>query len=174
MSMPATQYSQLDVPMTSNGHGCWIPAEAPDDRGYVRACVEGKKMLVHRIVYESLVGEIPSGLELDRCLNPSCCNPAHLEPVTHRENILRSGSQMAMNARKTHCVHGHELTGDNLYLTKKGHRSCRACMLRNSRAHRSRRRRVCGECGGPASKVSTGLCITCSRKRAAEYFRGSR
>ena len=36
-------------------------------------------------------GPIPEGLELDHlCKNGKCVNPAHLEPVTHAENIRRS------------------------------------------------------------------------------------
>jgi hypothetical protein len=47
-------------------------------------------LLVHRDVYEQLVGPIPEGLVLDHlCRNRSCCNPAHLEPVTTAENVRR-------------------------------------------------------------------------------------
>lgn len=45
----------------------------------------------HRVVYESLVGPIPAGLELDHtCRVRRCVNPDHLEPVTHAENQRRS------------------------------------------------------------------------------------
>jgi hypothetical protein len=38
-----------------------------------------------------MVGPVPEGLELDHlCENPPCCNPAHLEPVTHAENNRRA------------------------------------------------------------------------------------
>lgn len=44
----------------------------------------------HQVFYELHVGPIPRGLELDHlCQNPSCVNPAHLEPVTHAENVRR-------------------------------------------------------------------------------------
>lgn len=44
----------------------------------------------HRVAYELMVGPIPSGLEIDHlCRVRACVNPAHLEAVTHRENILR-------------------------------------------------------------------------------------
>lgn len=44
--------------------------------------------LTHRATYTLFVGE-PDG-ELDHlCRNTLCCNPAHLEDVTHRENVAR-------------------------------------------------------------------------------------
>lgn len=67
-----------------------------------------RSRLVHRIAYELLVGPIPAGLVLDHtchtrmpecqdnadCPHRRCVNPAHLEPVTYRENIRR-GNQGA-------------------------------------------------------------------------------
>lgn len=44
----------------------------------------------HRVVYEAMVGAIPDGLELDHlCEVKSCCNPYHLEPTSHGENMRR-------------------------------------------------------------------------------------
>lgn len=44
----------------------------------------------HRIAYEMLIGPIPEGLVIDHlCRNKSCVNPAHLEAVSQRENVLR-------------------------------------------------------------------------------------
>lgn len=44
----------------------------------------------HTFAYVSKVGPVPSGLELDHtCENKLCVNPAHLEPVTRSENMLR-------------------------------------------------------------------------------------
>lgn len=41
-------------------------------------------------MYELLVGPIPEGLTIDHlCRNTMCVNPDHLEPVTHRENLMR-------------------------------------------------------------------------------------
>jgi hypothetical protein len=89
----------------------------------------------HRIAYELEIGPIPEGLEIDHlCRNPICVNPAHLEPVTHRENVLRGEAISAQNARKAHCIRGHLLSGANVAITKPGHRVCRACRQLRRRA----------------------------------------
>lgn len=87
---------------------------------------EGKQ--AHRWSYERFVGPIPEALTLDHlCRVTLCVNPAHLEPVTQRENILRGTAPAAVNHRKTHCKRGHLLNGDNVRATPKGGRACRAC-----------------------------------------------
>lgn len=72
---------------------CWRWTGHIFDSGYggVRLPEDGGKgRAAHRAVYEALVGRIPFGLELDHlCHNRSCVRPAHLEPVTHRENMRR-------------------------------------------------------------------------------------
>jgi hypothetical protein len=56
-------------------------------------------MIVHRHVYEELVGPIPEGLVLDHlCRETLCCRPSHLEVVTLAENsarVTRSGAESA-------------------------------------------------------------------------------
>lgn len=47
----------------------------------------------HRLAYEYAIGPIPAGLELDHlCRTTNCVNPAHLEPVTHAENMRRGAA----------------------------------------------------------------------------------
>lgn len=88
----------------------------------------GRTLYAHRVAYEALVGQIPAELQLDHlCRNRACCNPAHLEPVTQRENILRGTSVAARFAERTHCEKGHAFTGDNLVVRKTGQRECREC-----------------------------------------------
>lgn len=78
------------VEVLENADGCWEWQRSTNGVGYGKLMVDGHFVLAHRHYYERLVGPIPEGLHLDHlCRNPPCCNPAHLEPVTHRENIRR-------------------------------------------------------------------------------------
>lgn len=110
------------------GDDCWIWEGALTTDGYGHLLWRGKIRLVHRVVYELLVGPIPESLTLDHlCRVRSCANPAHVEPVTHRVNILRGEGIAALHARQTHCIHGHEFTPENTARTKGGQRQCREC-----------------------------------------------
>jgi hypothetical protein len=113
---------------------CWLWRGGPKDPGvYGQFTLHGRQELAHRFAYESLVGPIPSRHTLDHlCRNPRCVNPEHLEPVTHRENILRGTSPAAANARKTHCPRGHPYDEENTVMYRGG-RYCRACRRRGGR-----------------------------------------
>src|SRR5258708_37728715 len=78
-------------------------------KGYGFTSDGGKNLYVHRVMYEWFVGPIPTGMELDHlCRVKHCAAPAHLEAVTHVENLRRgAGSAGRHNAVKTECPHGH-------------------------------------------------------------------
>ncbi len=97
----------------------------------------------HCYAYELLAGPIPKGLLLDHlCRVTICVNPHHLETVTIQENFRRGApSVSAINRAKTHCVHGHPLTGDNVWINPKtGGRVCRTCSRRLAQESRDRKR----------------------------------
>ena len=76
---------------------CWEWAGAHDNHGYSKTSFEYRDMAAHRVAYELVVGPIPEGLTIDHlCRNRGCVNPAHLEPVTQRENTLRGVSPAAL------------------------------------------------------------------------------
>lgn len=96
----------------------------------------------HRVTYERIVGPVPNGLPLDHlCRQRDCVNPAHLEPVTHRVNILRGESRSAQRARQKTCSRGHPLIAENLYSEPgRTHRICRICKNWRTRKYRELRR----------------------------------
>jgi len=109
--------------------GCWNWQGSIRPDGYPFLAVGQGQTYAHRFSYRLLVAEPPEGLDLDHlCRNRACVNPDHLEPVTRRENVMRSPiSPAAINARKTHCLRGHPLYGPNLRARSCGRRSCREC-----------------------------------------------
>jgi len=138
-----------------DGTGCWLWTRAVNDRGYgVFRLSTHQNVYAHRYAYELLVGLIPEGRELDHvkangCTSTACVKvladqhgPAHLESVTHRENMLRSDTPSARQARQTHCIRGHALTGVNVYRRPgaPNKRECRRC-AQEREASRSPRRR---------------------------------
>lgn len=99
------------------GYGQFLPA------GGRRA----NQMGAHRWSYEHFVGPIPDGFQIDHlCRNRKCVNPEHLEAVTPRENVLRSLNPPAMNAKKTHCLHGHPFDAENT-VRSGNRRICKTC-----------------------------------------------
>jgi hypothetical protein len=127
------------------GSGCWLWKACTDRYGYgqfrVGSRTDGSSRMAraHRVVYETLVGEILKGLQADHlCRVRRCVNPTHLEPVTQRENILRGEAAAARNAAKTHCVRGHEFSEENTYWRPDGGRECRACKRRWAREQANR------------------------------------
>lgn len=139
-------------------NGCWRWPGAKTE-GYGRICwkQDGVKVwwLVHRAMYEAMVGPIPDGLHLDHichdpescsptvakdCPHRACCNPSHLEPVTIRENLLRGGGAAARRRAVTHCPKGHAYDEANTITSKRGQRSCKTCAYALMRTYRERNR----------------------------------
>ena len=137
--------------LSPQNNGCIYYTGYIGPRGYGQVSTRGEQEYAHRAMYRLMVGPIPTGMEINHschsldatcsaghsCLHRRCVNPGHLELVTHRDNMLRSRTAMAVNAAKTHCIHGHEFTPENTCVAASGSRSCRAC----NRAVNSERKR---------------------------------
>lgn len=124
------------LPTREDGQ-CWLWAGTINPAGYgiFSMKVEGRlrQFRAHRMAYEHWIGPILTDLTLDHlCRTRSCCNPAHLEPVSSGENVRRGQGAAMLNAHKELCVRGHEFdlirrVGDKEY------RDCSLCRLERGR-----------------------------------------
>ena len=125
--------------------GCWTWI-ASQSLGYGRFTQHGggTTHMAHRLAYEALRGSIPEGRQLDHlCRVRNCVRPDHLEPVTPRENTMRSPiAPASVNAARTHCSSGHELNDANTYrrIRPGGGRACRVCLREVMRLRRAAER----------------------------------
>lgn len=130
-----------------NPDGCWIWTGSHNPHGYGHVKRDGRNVTVHRYVYTMLVGPTPEGTQLDHlCRVRDCVNPRHLEPVTSRQNTLRSPIAIpALNAQKEACPQGHPYSEENLVLYThpiegRTRRRCRQCGNDKRRQRRARAR----------------------------------
>lgn len=142
--------------------GCWEWQRIATNDGYGIFCANHNRGLAHRVAWE-LANQraTPVGFQYDHlCRNRICVNPAHLDIVTVRINVLRGEGPAARHARKTHCVHGHPLSGDNLRIDTRGYRQCRTCYSAWREQGDSRRRR---------SRLDAGVCVDCLMPSSGRY-----
>jgi hypothetical protein len=74
--------------------GCW---EWGTGRDYGRFQIRRSRFIVHRVVYDLCVADVPPGFQvLHECDSPPCCNPCHLFTGTNLDNIadkMKKGRQ---------------------------------------------------------------------------------
>jgi hypothetical protein len=124
-------------------NGCWKWTGANNARGpRGQFWVGTRGQVAYRWAWQAVHGPVPEGLELDHyrfpddCVGPLCAHPDHVEPVRHRDNVLRGRSPAARNARKTACLNGHPFDR----LDSRGRRQCSICARARDREWYQRRR----------------------------------
>lgn len=74
--------------------GCWEwqgpTSGSGRGGGYGRMSLDGQTVAVHIVMFTNFFGFIPGKKQIDhKCNNRICCNPDHLEMVTHKQNQKR-------------------------------------------------------------------------------------
>ena len=112
----------------------WRPVGFYDKRGYRLVSISGKHVFIHRIVAMAFLGPQPADKPLVRHLNgrPNDNRAANLAWGDGVENMDDARRHGTLRQGPTHhnwkeaCIRGHELKGDNVYVTG-GRRRCRQC-----------------------------------------------
>lgn len=124
---------------------CWTWLGSKTVDGYGRIGHNGKVRAATHISWEMHHGaDFPPGmLACHSCDNPECVNPAHLFVGSKQDNaddMVRKG-RSTKDRRRSHCVHGHALTPDNVYVyAVNGARQCATCRaIRSAQFYREHR-----------------------------------
>ena len=82
---------------------CWEWQGARLAAGYGQFECNYESKLAHRVAYEFAYGPIPEGLVVrHKCDNPPCCNPAHLETGTYKDNMQDAAKRNRMPYGEDH------------------------------------------------------------------------
>lgn len=120
---------------------CWNWTGPARKNGHAITKIGGKTYSAPRVFYEHFIGAITTGHWVVRaCKNKLCVNPEHLQAMRPSDGLAESDSTPGKNARKTHCVHGHEFHGANLYVKPSGARVCKACKDISAKTNTAKRR----------------------------------
>lgn len=135
--------SPMEIAEPEPNTGCYLWPLGTTTDGYGVFQLRGRKMYAHRWSYLVAFGHLPEGvLVLHKCDTPACVNPDHLFLGSQKDNMDDASNKGRIRNRQmsqTHCIHGHPLSGNNLYVYgKTGHRGCKTC--RRERTYKSRER----------------------------------
>lgn len=134
-------------------NGCWHYTGYIAPTGYGQV---GRNLPAHRVAWEVANGRpATKGMHVDHqchnldaacnddndCLHRRCVNPAHLELVTPRINLIRGKGFGGVNAAVESCPQGHPYSEANTYYRPdRFGRICRACRYESGRRPSETRR----------------------------------
>jgi hypothetical protein len=115
--------------------GCWEWSGAITNYGYGSQTVNKKTFRAHRLSLMIHGRNIRDAYVLHHCDNRKCVNPEHLYLGDALDNARdRVARKRWFREPKTHCLHGHSLEGENLYISPKSkQRCCRTCRSARSK-----------------------------------------
>lgn len=120
---------------------CW-PWQRYLTHGYGRFFLNGRREVAPRVAWLLAGHALDPSLTIDHlCRNTRCVNPAHLELVTMRENVLRGTSPAAQLSRRLACKQGHPYTPENIRW-RGTTRVCKTCEREHSHRDYITRRKV--------------------------------
>lgn len=170
---------------------CWLWTATITGGGYGMFCIGRTMRPAHRVAWEITNGRpIPDDLPLDHlchdaatcqladlCPHRRCVNPDHSEPVTTRENVLRSSGPASECSLKTHCLKGHPLSGKNLWISRRNKRTVRVCGTCALERQRKYRRRIKSmrlprtHCrNGHPKRAGEQICRACRRATLRRWY----
>jgi len=123
----------LLISKTINSIGCWIPQNKAKSNGYVQVSIDGKLLMLHRVVL-SLWHNIDYYNQLIETMhNPNCdrrCfNPEHVRPGSHNENMKENKHHNSEKLVCPKCGGPYTIivcrTGANIGKTMRRCRRCR-------------------------------------------------
>lgn len=128
------------IPEPTTGCVLWLGAL---NKGHGRLRFGDGWAYAHVLAWTLEYGPVPAGMQLDHCrargcASRACINPAHLEPVSSRENTLRGEGPSAANSRKDRCQCG----SDYVLRSRRSQRIERICVQCRREQNRRRRQRV--------------------------------
>lgn len=135
--------------------GCWLWTGA-QSHGYGVIRINGKNRPAHRLALEAVRGPFSEQDTDHKCRTQCCVNPAHLEAVTHAENMRRSplgfqnndtqrelSRRSALKMALDRCPCGRQWS-ERMFKNGKGKlkKVCTHCRLERQRAQTAKKRAV--------------------------------